>query len=154
MLSNHKTYGQALVLGFVAGMLHAMPCAAGEFRSIAEKPAVMYDGPSLKARKIFVASRYLPVEVMVSLDQWVKVRDSSGELAWVEKRQLGEKRFVLVTVSLADIRQSPDDNAPLVFQAGQNVVLELLEPTVSGWIKVQHQDGQSGFVKTNQVWGA
>ena len=51
-----------------------------EYYSIAENAVVMYDAPSLKADKLFVASRYLPVEAVVNVEGWVKVRDSSGSL--------------------------------------------------------------------------
>lgn len=131
----------------------SVPAAAGGFRSIADHGVILYDAPSVKAGKLYVASRYLPVEVVVSIEGWAKVRDSSGDLAWVEKKALAETRFVIVVAPLADVRLAPDANAPLVFQAQRQVVLELLEPVNAGWIRVQHRDGQSGFVKSAQVWG-
>ena len=39
--------------------------AAFEFVSVAE-PAILYDANSLKAKKLFVATRYLPLEQIVS----------------------------------------------------------------------------------------
>jgi hypothetical protein len=42
----------------------------------------------------------------------------------------------------------------VVFQAEQGVALEVMEHGSSGWLKVRHRDGQSGFVKISQVWGA
>lgn len=131
----------------------AFPAAAGGFRSIADPGVILYDAPSVKARKLYVASRHLPVEVVVNIEGWAKVRDSSGDLAWVEKKALAETRFVVVVAPLADVRLAPDANAPLVFQAQRQVVLELLEPVNADWIRVQHRDGQSGFVKSAQVWG-
>lgn len=133
--------------------LFALPLHAAEFRSVAENTAVLYDAPSLKARKLYILGRDYPLEVVVQLENWTKVRDAGGELAWVEKKNLGDKRTVLVTASLAEIRQAPDDSSPPVFQAEQSVLLELLEFPVPGWLKVRHRDGQTGFVRSNQVWG-
>lgn len=124
-----------------------------EFVSIAEPGAVLYDAPSLKAKKLFVASRYFPLEQVVSLNNWVKVRDHSGSLAWVEKRALSNQRFVMVTVPLAQIRQAAEENAPVVFQAQQQVALEWLQNTGTGWLKVQHPDGAMGYVSKHDVWG-
>lgn len=124
-----------------------------EFVSIAESSAVLYDAPSLKAKKLFVASRYFPLEQVVSLNNWVKVRDHSGSLAWVEKRALSNQRFVMVTVPLAQIRQAAEENAPVVFQAQQQVALEWLQNTGTGWLKVQHPDGAMGYVSKHDVWG-
>ena len=135
-------------------LLLAAPAAvAGEFRSIGENAAPMYDAPSVKANKLFVASRFYPVEVIVQVDNWTKVRDVAGDLAWVEKKALSDTRTVVVTAALADVRQKPDDGAPLVFQARQGVALEVVELGAGPWVKVRHRDGQTGFVRANQVWG-
>lgn len=125
-----------------------------EYRSIQSDRTVMYDAPSLHGKKLYLASRYYPVEVIVSLEHFAKVRDVAGGLAWVEKKYLSDKRMVLVNVPLADVRQAADEKAALVFQAERNVVMELLENTGSGWLKVRHPDGAAGFVRISQVWGA
>lgn len=127
--------------------------AAAEFRSIAESAAILYDAPSAKSKKLYVIGRGYPVEVIVVVEGWSKIRDAGGELAWIETKHLSERRTLMVKVRLADIRQSADDRAPLAFQAEQNVWLELTELTASGWARVTHRDGQSGYIKLSEVWG-
>lgn len=135
-------------------LLFAAPAAiAAEYRSIGDNGVTMYDAPSIKANRLFVASRFYPVEIIVQLDNWTKVRDAAGDLAWVEKKNLSDTRMVVVTVALADVRQKAEDGAPLVFQARQGVALEIVELGMDPWVKVRHPDGQAGFVRTNQVWG-
>ncbi len=136
----------------LAGLL-ALPASAAEFRSIGDRAAILYDAPSLKADRIFVASRGHPFEVLVKLDQWTKVRDAGGEVAWVENRVLGEARNAMVTVPVADVRAAPDPKSALVFEAYKQVILEVLEPAADGWVKVRHRDGQSGYIRTAHVWG-
>jgi SH3-like domain-containing protein len=131
----------------------ALPAVAGEFRSIGESGTPMYDAPSTRAKKIFVASRYYPVEIVINIDNWVKVRDRAGDLAWVEKKALSDQRTVIVTAPVADIRRAAIDQSPLVFQAQQGVALEVAEPSSGGWVKVRHIDGLIGYVSINQVWG-
>src|SRR5450830_1227283 len=94
-------------------LLIAAPAAlAREFRSIGENATPMYDAPSVKANKLFVASRFYPVEVIVQVDNWTKVRDAAGDLAWVEKKTLSGTRTAVVTAALADVRQRAEDGAP------------------------------------------
>ncbi len=126
---------------------------AADFRSIAENAAVLYDAPSLKAKKLFVIGRNYPVEVIVVVEGWIKIRDAGGGLAWIESKALSERRTLMVKTPLADIRQAADDAAPLVFQAEHSVLLDLVELTGNGWARVTHRDGQSGYVKLSQVWG-
>jgi SH3-like domain-containing protein len=132
----------------------AFPLAgAAEFRSIGEAAAVLYDAPSTRATKVYVASRNLPVEVISTDGAWVKVRDPFGGLSWLERTSLADRRTVMVAVPLADVRQRPEEVAPLVFQAQQGVVLDLVEAGTAGWVRVRHADGSSGFVRISQVWG-
>ena len=70
--------------------------------------------------------------------------------------ELGRRRFrllVIVTAPVADARAAPGEQAPLVFQAQQGVVLDIAEPPAGGWVKVRHAGGQTGYVKISQVWG-
>ena len=133
--------------------LPGLAAGAAEFRTIGERPAVLYDAPSAKADRLFVASRFYPLEVLVKLEQWTKVRDVNGEVAWVENKSLGDRRTALVTVPLADVRAAASLQAPLVFEAYKQVLLEVLEAPAEGWVKVRHRDGQQGFIRVAHVWG-
>ncbi len=138
----------------IAALLLFVSGAAGafDFVSVAE-PAILYDANSLKAKKLFVATRYLPLEQVVVLDNWVKVRDNSGKLFWVEKRLLSSKRYVMVITPFTVVRRSPDEDAEVVFKATQQLGLEWLGNTGSGWVKVRHLDGATGYVRSSDVWG-
>ncbi|CAN0334400.1 unnamed protein product [Phaeothamnion confervicola] len=136
-----------------AVFLCAATAQAADFRTVGEAAAVMYDAPSKASTPVYVASRYYPVEVIVNLDAWVKVRDHTGALSWVEKRSLTERRMVIVTAPNVEARSRADDASPAAFQATQNVALELVEIAPGGWVRVRHSDGSAGYVKAGLVWG-
>lgn len=133
-------------------LLAAGAADALDYRSVAEV-AVLYDAPSQKAKPLFVIAAGTPVEAVVTLDAWVKVRDMGGELAWIERRHLAEQRTLQVRAERAAVRAEAHESSAVVFSAEPNVLLELVEPGPLGWLKVRHRDGQQGFVKTGQVWG-
>ncbi len=135
-----------------AVLLIAGPALALDYRSVAEATA-LYDAPSQKAKPLYAIARGTPVELVVVVEGWVKVRDQKGDLAWIEKRLLAEKRTVIVRADRAQVRAGAEDKAPLVFDAEKDVVLDLVEPAAVGWARVRHRDGQQGFVKAAQVWG-
>lgn len=126
---------------------------AVDYVSVSESSAILYDAPSIKAKKLFVVNRYMPFEQVVTLEGWVKVRDRSGGLYWVEQRVLSNKRYVFALLPLVDVRAEPELGAARMFQVRQQVALERLESTGTGWIKVRHQDGNVGFVRITEVWG-
>jgi len=134
-------------------LLSASAASAADFRSVQDNAAVLYDAPSRAATPLFVVQKSYPLEVIVSLEAWVKVRDATGALAWIERKSLGDKRMLLVTAPVADVRVRPEDGAPVAFSVAQNVVLELVEPGQSGWLRVRYVDGTAGYVRASLVWG-
>ena len=145
---------------FAAAMLATSAAGAAEYKSTSDAATVLYDAPSAKAKPLFILGRDTPLEVIVPVEGWSKVRDAGGTIGWVERKTLGDKRSLVVRVPLAEVRASPDESAPVVFRAEQNVLLELAETAASaattsmpGWVKVRHRDGQTGYVRIAQVFG-
>lgn len=130
------------------------PALALDFKSVGGAPAILYDAPSEKGRRVFIAPRGMPVEVVLTYGEWSKVRDAAGTLTWIMSKSLVAKRNVIVNVDNAKVHVAADEGSAVIFSADKNVLLELSSPApASGWIKVRHQDGQSGFVKAAEVWG-
>jgi SH3-like domain-containing protein len=132
----------------------ALPAVAADYRSVSVAAAVLWDGPSDKSRKVFVAPRGMPVEVISVLNTWVKVKDYGGDVTWMAGNELSKTRTVVAT-TLATARAAAQDTAALAFQAERGVTLELLDAgqVSAGFVRVKHKDGTIGFVKTAEVWG-
>lgn len=126
---------------------------AAQFASIGDKPAIVYDALSNKANKIFILTRQQPVEILVKLDKWVKIRDAENTIGWIESSALDKQHRTQVNVGVADIRAMANPTSSLVFEAQRAVILDVIGPVQDGWLPVRHRDGQAGFVRKNQVWG-
>lgn len=140
-----------LCLGFsLCFTIHAQ---AAEFRSIAPLKAITYDAPSVESSKLYIMQQGYPVEVIVNLGAWVKVRDQRSGLSWIEGKDLDNKRMVLVTDN-ADIKAAESAEAKLLATVEKDVVLELLSPNINrGWGRVKHQDGIAGYIQSSAIWG-
>ncbi len=136
-----------VLLSVLAGSALAL-----EYRAVNE-PSILYNAPATKAVRLFIIARYTPVEVVVTVEGWSKVRDIKGNLAWIESKSLNAGRTVLVRVKKAQIYAQADEKSTKVFEAEKDVALELVDANPAGWAKVKHRDGQAGFVKVAQVWG-
>lgn len=141
------------LLASAALLLASVSAQAFDFKSIGATPAILYDAPSLRGGRLFIAPRGMPVEVVLSYGEWVKVRDMSGDMAWTEAKMLSPKRMVIVRVQGAKVRPTPDDSGIPLMTADRGVLLELADPTSNVWIKVRHRDGIIGFVKASDIWG-
>ena len=132
----------------------AVPALAAEFRDVAVAAAVLYDGPSERARKRFIVARGTPLEVISVVQRWTKVRDVAGDVLWIPGSELGPSHHVVVSRALASVRRTPSDVGELLFQAERGVLLEVLDqPAPSGWLSVRYRDGTTGFVSAAEVWG-
>ena len=136
----------------------ALICAAGtalalDYRSVEVPVAILYDSPSQKGKKLYLMRAQTPVEVVVRVEGWFKVRDAEGMMAWIEARNVGERRTLVVTAPRAEIRQSDKPDAPVVGELDKWVLVDLVEPAAPGWAKVRHRDGTTGYVRSTQVWG-
>jgi SH3-like domain-containing protein len=124
-----------------------------EFRSVTPAKAVLYDAPSLEATKLYILNSGYPVEIIVNLGDWLKVRDQLGSLSWIENKHLSAKRTVL-TLEKADIKASENVGSALLATVEKDVVLELVSPVIqNGWVKIKHRDGIVGFVQAIVLWG-
>ena len=140
-----------LCLGF--SLLLALPAYAAEFRSILPTKAIAYDAPSAESNKLYIMHQGYPVEVIVNLGTWIKVRDQLGGLSWVEGRDLDSKRMVLVT-DQTDIRETESGESTLLATIEKDIVLELVSPSINqGWVKVKHRDGIVGYIQSSAIWG-
>ena len=142
-----------LIAVVLASALGAGVAVAAEFRAAGDSAVILYDAPSVKARKIYIVNQGYPLEVIVQVEGWVKVRDATGTLAWAESKSLNTTRTVLVRAAAVTLRQKPADDAPSVAEVRRDVLLNVLEPAAGGWIQVRHRDGATGYVRAADVWG-
>ena len=152
-------YNKLLAFAGLLGIV-LMPslAAALEYRSVAVPKAVLYDAPSAQAKKLFVVGQGYPVEVIVNLGNWIKVRDHFGTLSWIEAKDLDSKRSLIVKANDAEVKPAPDAASKAITRVEKDVLLEMVEPPSvdaagNSWIKVRHRDGLTGYIKTTSVWG-
>jgi len=128
--------------------------AYAEFRSVSVSKTILYEAPSATTKRVYLVSEGYPLEVIVNLGDWLKVRDPYGALSWVESKNLQSKRTVIVKVDKANIFKEPELKSALLANIEKDVVIELSDPLIaSGWIKVRYQQDLDGYIQASQVWG-
>ena len=143
----------AVLLGLGFSLFVVMSAHAADFRSILPAKAVTYDAPSVASKKLFIMNHGYPVEIIVNLGDWVKVRDQRSGLSWIEGKDLDSKRTVLVTDN-ADIKEAESAESKLLATVEKDVILELVSLDIrNGWVKVKHRDGIAGYIQSSAIWG-
>lgn len=126
------------------------PAWALEFK-VVNAPSVARDAPSVRGKEIFILPHGMPVEILHTYSEWVKVRDASGDQFWTESKNLASARSI-ITTKASKLYASP--NAPTaLYSVDKGVVFEWLETLPAGWVKVKHQDGTTGYIRSTDAWG-
>jgi len=140
-----------LTAGFLLAL--AQSASALEYRSTA-RATILYDAPSSASGKVAIAGSGLPLEVVVNTESWIKVRDFSGRLSWVEKSALGGAKTIMVKAETSAIRSQPRSDADIVTQVARGVLLSVTGPADAfGWLPVRHADGLAGWLPAHEAWG-
>ncbi|MDR0716767.1 MAG: SH3 domain-containing protein [Azoarcus sp.] len=149
-MSRRLVYLAAAVLPFLA----SGAALAIDYASVA-RPAILYDAPSPQGQKLAIVRSGTPVEIVLTSPdaQWVKVRDPSGAISWIEGGALSKQRTVFVTAEQAMVQRAASDAAPPAFAVRREVVLEFVSIEPGGWIKVRHADGSDGYLRASAAWG-
>ncbi|XLM21517.1 SH3 domain-containing protein [Chromobacterium piscinae] len=137
----------------LASALAASSAQALEFRSVKETGVALYEAPTLTAKKLFVVSRYYPVEVLQSQKEWARVRDATGGIAWIPSAALSKQRWLLVVSAQAGVRDKAGEDGKLLFTVPKDGVVEMQEAPQAGWVKVRHRDGSVGYARITDLWG-
>jgi SH3 domain protein len=130
--------------------------SAAEFMSVSSKQATLHEAPSDSTRKIFIATEGYPVDVLVSLKEWKKIKDHEGKISWIKAENLSKNRTVLANSDETFFYQQPDISSPILAKVSKNVVLDLIDNSApEGWIKVYSKAANlEGYVESKSFWGS
>ena len=123
--------------------------------SVNADQAFLYEAPSGSTKKSFIVTRGYPLEVIVSLKEWKKVKDHEGLINWIKTSDLSSKRTVLNLKDDNSIYLEPSSASPILAKVNENVTLELLDAKkIDDWVKVYSKVGDiEGFIKATDLWG-
>lgn len=97
--------------------------------------------------------RGLPVIVVAETEMWRKVRDITGDEAWVRKPALSGEKFAVLTTQ-ATLLAKPDPSARALARIEAGALVQLEDCTDDGYCRVRTSNGIKGFALKNRLWGA
>ena len=123
--------------------------------SVNADQAFLHEAPSDSTKKSYIVTRGYPLEVIVSLKEWKKVKDHEGLINWIKTSDLSSKRTVLNLKGDNPIYLEPSSASPILAKVNENVTLELLDAKkIDDWVKVYSKVGDiEGFIKATDLWG-
>jgi len=126
-----------------------------EMLSVKGEKVNMRSGPGKRFPVVYEYGKGFPLMVITKKGDWIKVKDFEKDIGWIHKSLLIKKSHMVVKVSSRgkiNIRSGPGTNYKRVGEAYYGVIFDSLL-TKSGWVKVQHETGLTGWVKRDLLWG-
>jgi SH3-like domain-containing protein len=133
-------------------LLFAAEAAAKSQRmAVMSEVANIRSGPSAKSQVLWQVERYYPVLVIEKKGPWYRFKDLDGHQGWIHNSLLDTTATVVVRVRRANLRSGPGTENAIVFEAEKGTPFKILVRKKS-WLKVQHADGDSGWIFKSLVW--
>ncbi|MBW2018825.1 MAG: SH3 domain-containing protein [Deltaproteobacteria bacterium] len=126
--------------------------ASAERLSVAVNKANVRSGPGTNHAILWSAGKYYPVDIIKKDKSWCQIRDFENDIGWIYRPLLKKIPAVIVTGTIVNVREGPGTNFRVLFQAEKGVSFKLLGRK-KGWLKVQHADGDMGWIHASLVWG-
>src|SRR6056300_1912451 len=128
---------------------------SAEYLSVGVDQSFLHEAPSDSTKETFIVTKGYPLEVIVSLKEWNKVKDHEGLINWIKTSDLSSKRTVLNLKNNNSIYLEPSSSSPVLARVNENVSLELLDiKKIDDWIQVYSKVGDiEGYIKAADLWG-
>lgn len=140
------------MLGLGLLLLGGGTAQAIEMVSIDRPKVNMRSGPGTNHPIIWELGKGYPLMVVGRQGNWLKVRDFEDDEGWVYRPLVAKKAHLVVKSKIVNIRSGPGTRFRVVGQAKYGVVLRTLKRG-NGWVKVEHENGMSGWIARSLLWG-
>ncbi|MDY6839457.1 MAG: SH3 domain-containing protein [Thermodesulfobacteriota bacterium] len=109
-------------------------------------------GPGTNHDIMWSVGKYYPLDVLKKSGSWYKVRDFEDDEGWIHRSLVEKIPAVTVKAPLVNVREGPGTTFRVLLQAEKGVSFKRLDRKGT-WFKVQHQDGEVGWIHQSLVWG-
>lgn len=121
--------------------------------AISTDQAEIRSSPSLTESFVtIIAPRFYPLFVHEAQGDFFKVSDYLNNIGWIAKTLTSETRTVIVNTKTIKVFDGPGTHHPISFTAHDGVTLKVLNQD-GNWLQVEHENGLSGWLNRDLVWG-
>jgi len=127
---------------------------AQERLSVTAGIANIRSGPGTEYDVWWQVEQYHPFIIIEKKEDWYKIKDFENAEAWLHKSLLSKMETVITKIKkkgTCNIRSKPTTKSQILFTVEAGVPFKVLERK-KNWIKVEHTDGDVGWIYKILVW--
>lgn len=139
----------AIIVTFLVGAANV----DAKMVAVSTDQAEIRDAPTLeKSIVTLIAPRFYPLNIHAEQEDFYKVSDHLNNFGWILKTLTSETRAVIVNTKTINVFSGPGANHPVQFTARDGVTFKVINAE-GNWLQVEHEDGMTGWLNRDLVWG-
>ncbi|VEN75380.1 conserved hypothetical protein [Candidatus Desulfarcum epimagneticum] len=119
--------------------------------SVKAPVANIRSGPGAEYDVLWRAEKHYPFIPIGESGNWHYFKDFENDRGWIYKPLAGPAPSVIIKAEICDIRSGPGESHESLFRVKKGVPFKVLEKK-GEWIRVEHGDGDKGWVRESFVW--
>lgn len=119
--------------------------------SVKAKLANVRSSPKVDGEVLWQIEMYYPIVVVEKKDGWVKFKDFENDVAWIHGSLVDKTSSVITIKDKCNVRKGPSTEQALAFTVERGVPFKVLEKK-GDWVKIQHADGEVGWIFQSLLW--
>lgn len=141
--------------GFCLGLVILLTCSyasASERLSVSVNSAIVRTGPGSNYDVAWEnLDKNYPLDLLDKKDGWYYVRDYENDVGWIYQSNVARWESVITKKDHCNVRSGPGTDNSIVFVVNNGVPFKVLKRKGS-WLKIQHADGDSGWIHEGLIW--
>ena len=125
--------------------------AMAERLSVSSTIANIRSGPGTNYEILWKVESYYPIMVLKKSGSWINFRDFEGDEGWIHTSLVDKTPTVITIKDTCNVRTGPGTNHDVIFTVEKGIPFLILDRQKS-WIKIQHADGDRGWIHKSLVW--
>lgn len=137
----------------IMALLLIMPglVSAQQRLSVSVGIANIRSGPGTDYDVLWQVEKYHPVLIVEKKGSWYKIKDFENDMAWLHKSLLDSTEAVIAVKDKCNVRARPTTKSKVLFTVERGVPFKVLERK-GDWIKIEHADGDVGWIYKTLIW--
>jgi SH3-like domain-containing protein len=141
-----------VLIAVIFAVLAAATAEAISLVSVSAENVNLRSGPGSNYSVLWELGQGFPLKVLGRKGDWTKVEDFEGDSGWIHSKLIAKRSHLIVKKKRINVRSGPGSRYRLVGKANYGVVFKTIKIS-KGWAKVKHENGLSGWIKRDLLWG-
>lgn len=152
MTRTHRFRNTLAALATGLALLAGQTASAQSMVSVKGNVLNMRSGPGTNTEVLWELRKGYPLKVVARQGNWLKVSDFENDRGWVVRSLTGRTPHHVVKSRVANIRQGPGTQHRIVGKAEYGELLRTREKRPH-WVRVERDNGKTGWIAKRLLWG-